>query len=146
MYIQPDSRWKDYQITKDVTIGKYGCLLTTLCNILNILNYNFFPDTLADRLKEENGFTAAGFIIWEAIFRVFGIKHTKLFDISKTKFSDDPLKFWIVQVPYKNTGHFCQIIKAEGSDIYYFDVYTGKEKKLIKYISIRELEFTRGKR
>jgi hypothetical protein len=138
-YIQSDIRWKDFEIVKGATIGDFGCLLTAITNCLNEYKYEYTPLTLCKELQTNGGFDKDGCILWDILTKLFGVKHTKF------KFPDKPVLenvhniFYIVQVVYKNTGHFCQIIRSRESLITYFDSYTGKEIVTDTFLSIRKL-------
>jgi hypothetical protein len=57
---QMDPRWKNKPLGQDtLTIGKYGCLLTSLAMVANYYGANETPDALNDKLKAVGGFQGA---------------------------------------------------------------------------------------
>jgi hypothetical protein len=57
---QNDPRWKNKRLGNDVvTIGKWGCLLTSMTMVANGFGYGETPDTLNERLKGAGGFQKA---------------------------------------------------------------------------------------
>jgi Peptidase_C39 like family len=57
---QMDPRWKDRPLGQNtVTIGKYGCLLTSLAMVANYYGASETPDSLNDKMKAAGGFQEA---------------------------------------------------------------------------------------
>ena len=144
-YLQSDKRWKDYELVqgdKETTIGKIGCLHTTICNFLNQYKYSHTPLTLAKLLQENGGYDKNGFIIWSVIEKLFNMKQRKFIFPDKPLFKNMYNEFYAIQVPYQETGHFCEVLKTNGKDITYFDTYTGETLTTNSYISIRLLHIS----
>jgi len=141
MYIQNDIKWKSFEMTKNVTVGEFGCLLTSICNILVILGYDFNPLTLAKKLQENKGFDNQGNILWNVINNLFGLKENKYLPSSKILWSNLKNINYIVQLFYKNTGHFCNVLSVSGDIITYHDSFDDKTKQIDikRVISIREV-------
>ena len=60
MYTQRDPRWKNIRMGfGTVTIGNYGCYLTSLVNGMNTKGYTYTPKTLNQLLKDEKLWTGA---------------------------------------------------------------------------------------
>ncbi|HNC08964.1 MAG TPA: C39 family peptidase, partial [Anaerolineales bacterium] len=61
---QNDDQWKDVPLGNagDTTIGKWGCLLTSVTMMLNGIGYNETPVTVNDKMKKAGGFQGALFI------------------------------------------------------------------------------------
>ncbi len=60
---QQDPQWKDKKLgsSKDLTIGKFGCLLTSITMVSNGFGYNETPASLDDKMLAAGGF-AGGLI------------------------------------------------------------------------------------
>jgi len=55
-----DPRWKDKPLGQDtITIGKYGCLLTSMAMVADYYGATETPDTLNDKMKAAGGFQGA---------------------------------------------------------------------------------------
>ena len=143
--IQCDKRWSDYLIVKGkngTSIGEIGCLLTCISNILNERGIEHTPLSLCKQLQDNGGFDSQGYIQWGVLYNLYKIKQAKYLYPDMPLFSDNPKKYWIAQVVYQNTGHFCEITRTSGINLYYFDTYYGIEKIASNnIISIREIEF-----
>ncbi len=61
---QNDDQWKDVSLgtSGETTIGKWGCLLTSVTMMLNGIGYNETPVTVNDKMKKAGGFQGALFI------------------------------------------------------------------------------------
>jgi len=61
---QNDDQWKDVPLGNagDTTIGKWGCLLTSVTMMLNGIGYSETPVTVNDKMKKAGGFQGALFI------------------------------------------------------------------------------------
>lgn len=57
---QMDPRWKDKPLGFDtITIGKYGCLMTSMTMVANYYGFNETPITVNDKMKAVNGYQGA---------------------------------------------------------------------------------------
>jgi len=144
---QTDPRWGAVDMINQILIRDSGCLLTSIVNILRDYSDElkaYTPLQLDSFLDKKNGYTRGGLIIWDVLEKFFKFKHQAyITPHAKPVFSNDKKKYWVVQIPYKATGHFCNVIADVGDEIIYFDVYDGKTKNInIKdTISIREFTF-----
>jgi hypothetical protein len=141
---QTDARWSEKPIStkySDRTVGVSGCLVTTLTNIVNY-RYNVFwtPLDLLSILQKCGGIDEEGLVHWLPAGKVLGFNY---FANQRNSFSTKPDLFWVVQMPYKSTGHFCMLWQAVGDNISYHDPYTGQfeQAPIDRAISIRELQF-----
>lgn len=131
------------EIVPNVSIHDYGCLTISIFNILkrHEICTKEFTDFL-NLIKTVGGYTKEGLLKWDIIKLLFGVEHRKIKKTDDFKFEDNIE--YIVQVPYKETGHFCEVkgIK-ESNTIVYIDTYDGKTKEINRNdcISIRELTF-----
>lgn len=144
---QTDSRWADVEMTNRITIKGYGCLVTSMSNILiceypqliNVMN----PGELDKFLDKNSGYTPEGYMKWDVVGKKFGFTMTKYFPADNIKINPD--SYYIAQVKYKNTGHFCNILKFDNQNTTYFDVYSGITRivKTCELLSIREIKFNK---
>jgi hypothetical protein len=143
MFTQTDPKWAHIEYVKGVTIGQYGCLITSLTNILcgQSLGYNDYltPAVFVELCQNNNCFDSYGNLLWQPVEKFFLFKHSRV----KQIFVDQGVHF-IIQVPFQNTGHFCNVISRNTNEIKYFDVYDGKVKLAKDYISIRKIDFNKG--
>lgn len=57
---QMDPAWKNKRLGNDtITIGKFGCLLTSMTMVANSYGFKETPDTLNDKMKAAGGFQGA---------------------------------------------------------------------------------------
>lgn len=74
-FSQLDPRWsgkfigKTKQTTKQ-TIGKYGCAITSLCNLLSAFGYTETPDTFNKKMTANNGYLGA-LVIWSVVTKIW---------------------------------------------------------------------------
>jgi len=60
---QNDPKWKDKPLGfSNQTIGKWGCLMTSITMMLNGMGYNETPDTVNEKMKNAGGFQEAMFV------------------------------------------------------------------------------------
>jgi hypothetical protein len=140
-FIQQDEQWKDFEIIKGVTIGEFGCLVTSLTNILNMLGMDFTPLTLVQKIQENNGFDSNGNLSWVVANKIFGLSEVKYLPTDKIEWSNSEKIFYICVLHFQGTGHFCNLLTVQNGIIYYFDVWDGKKKQvaLENVLSIREV-------
>ena len=128
MFYQNDSRWKNIKLGKsNVTIGSHGCLLTSICNIINHKNSNeaFTPEKLNQLLINEKGFTNEGLIIWAVVERLFNVRIDSNY---KGQINYDANNYYIVNYINFGAGHFVNLIETEGIKFFVFDVWDGLNK------------------
>jgi len=144
---QTDKVYKDIVMNGEKqTIKKYGCLLIACNNIINEYGKIFItPKKIDTYLDLHKGYTKGGYILWSVLEKKYCFKHKKIMpsNFDSIVFSNRDNIFWIVQVNYKDTGHFCQVVSVAGDIIVYFDSYDGEERTVYKKncLSIRELTF-----
>ena len=60
---QNDEKWQNVKLgNSSITIGKWGCLLTSVTMMLNGVGYNETPETVNEKMKRVGGFDGALFI------------------------------------------------------------------------------------
>lgn len=76
---QMDPRWKENKLGQDqnATIGKYGCLLTSMAMVANAFGNNETPASLNDKMKAVGGFQGALIIPALAPNALPGLKYLK---------------------------------------------------------------------
>lgn len=68
---QRDPRWASKKLgDSKLTIGNYGCLLTSLTMLLNYMGYAETPETVNNTLKRIGGFSGA-LIIWSKVAQAY---------------------------------------------------------------------------
>ena len=146
-FVQTDERWGELEQAPGVKVKDYGCLITALANILVCFSefYYITPGVLFSFLQGSKGFTSEGWVVWQPILNYFSAKYKKYTKetYKDLSFSNSDKIWYIVQVKYKNTGHFCMVTGFKNGVVEYYDSYDGKTKyeKLDNCISIRELIF-----
>jgi len=141
LFTQTDSNWSGFEIIPGYTIKEGGCLLTSLSNILVDLGLDYNPLTLCKKLQANKGFDNIGEIEWSVLNNLFGLSEIKYSPNEKIVWSDSNKVWYIVQMFYQNTGHFCNIVSVKNNIIYYFDVYDGinKQVNIERTMSIRQV-------
>jgi hypothetical protein len=138
---QTDLAWAEMEIVRGVPIKDYGCLLVCLSNIIRSeISYkkHFTPNVVLAVLRVIKSFTENGLLLWASAEKVFNFKHRNL-----GKTFTDRGNYYILQVPYRNTGHFVNLLEVDNNNYMYYDVYDGIKKSISRnaIISIREIEF-----
>ena len=80
IYSQRDAKWKNTKLGYgSTTIGRFGCTITALAQLLLLNGYNETPATVNEKLKANKGFVGdnKNLIVWEAIVKAFKAKHLK---------------------------------------------------------------------
>jgi len=144
-FTQTDIRWKNVKFPyNNKTIGQIGCLITSISNILWERGKKLTPPDVLNLLYVNNGLTNSNLVLWDSVFKIFQLKHTKYFKESVKKLSKETLTIdhFVVEIDCETFTHFCNIISFEGLKIKYFDVFDGKEKIADdnKIVSIRRFE------
>ncbi len=125
MLYQNDKRWKDEPLNDSTeTIGSVGCLVTSLCNINNIVNDNkITPPELNRKLILYNGYTDENYIIWSVVEHILGVEIIHNYT-GKIEYSLNA--FYIVNYLNPKIGHFTNLISKHGSSHIVFDVYSNQ--------------------
>jgi len=70
-YNQRDKRWAlDKLGNSNETVGKVGCLVSSVCMNLSYYDQNLTPKELNQKLKEIDGYTNRGWLIWSKLSEV----------------------------------------------------------------------------
>ena len=138
---QIDPQMTGLDLAPGVSVRDYGCLTVALFNILKKHRRikSDFRSFLGE-LKKNHCYTRQGLLMWEPFKLVCGVNHRILPKNEGFKTED---KFeYIVQVPYKDTGHFCEVYYvAKDGLIIYRDSYDGELKEILRgrCLSVREI-------
>ncbi|MCH5149247.1 MAG: hypothetical protein J1G30_01160 [Spirochaetales bacterium] len=143
MVKQTDSEIGFLELVPGVSVRDYGCLTIALFNILQKHERckSGFTDFL-NAIKTAGGYTKEGLLRWDAVKVVCGMEH-RMMKLSDSFRSEDRYEY-IVQIPYKSTGHFCEVKYISKSGlIIYADSYDGVMKEIERRscLSVRELMF-----
>lgn len=132
---QNDDQWKNVKLgNSSITMGEWGCLLTSVTMLLNGIGYNETPKTVNDKMKQAGGFHDALFIpsvvplIWSnCVYRDMQNCESYPAPIAQI---DDALaagKPVILQVDWnKQVGvqtHFVLVKEKRGNDYVIYDPY-----------------------
>lgn len=141
---QKDGELAVLEMVPGVSVREYGCLTVAIFNILKKhrrVKGSF--NTFLNALKENGAYTKNGLLLWAPAKLICGIDHRILPKNEGFKAED---KFeYIVQVPYKDTGHFCEVYYvAKDGLIIYRDSYDGELKEILRSrcLSVREIILT----
>lgn len=139
---QTDNELAMLELVPGVGVREYGCLTVAIFNILKKhrrvkSSFNAFLTAL----KENGGYTKNGLLRWLPIKLICGLEHRIM--QKNDGFRTEDRYEYIVQVPYKDTGHFCEVyyVSKDGL-IIYRDSYDGELKEITrsKCLSVRELK------
>ena len=133
---QNDDQWKDTPLgtSGETTIGKWGCLLTSVTMMLNGIGYNETPVTVNDKMKKAGGFQGALFIpsvlpyVWpNCAYRDMQPCETTPAPIAQIDNAVAEGKPVILQVDWnKQQGiqtHFVLVKEKKGDDYIIYDPY-----------------------
>lgn len=153
--LQKGDKMKLHQTTKKIEnlefipglfISDTNCLSVVLFHILKGRkktsdNFKKYLNTI----KKAGSISENGNLIWHPVETLFQFSHRKLNSDEKIQWNKN--LSYLVQVPYKNTGHFCEILDVKDNLIWYFDTCDNKIKNIQRErcISIRELKFEESK-
>lgn len=142
MVRQIDNGMQMLELADGITVKDFGCLTVAIFNIL--LKHkrvkNDFNAFLTD-IKKNGGYTKNGLLKWDAVKLCCGMSH-RILPIGEAMKADDAYEY-VVQIPYKDTGHFCEVLYVSKSGlIIYRDSYDGelRETRRAACLSIRELK------
>jgi hypothetical protein len=164
-YTQSDLRWKNEVMThpkwqeRPDIINDYFCLNTSLLNWYNdYFNENITPKDLNDQLRNNNGYeylyykdlykgnmtevkkacyNRESYVRWDVIQKLLKIKQI-VRNYSGNPNISIPNEYYIIKVPYKSTGHYCDLISNR---LDYFDVFDSQIKKPVIYLEILQIVF-----
>lgn len=143
MVKQNDSGMEFLELVPGISVRDYGCLTVAIFNILQ--KHGRFKRGFNDylnALKTAGGYTKEGLLKWDAVKVVCGLEHRMM--KQSDGFRPEDRFEYIVQVPYKNTVHFCEVKYISKSGlIIYADSYDGEMKEIERRrcLSVRELTF-----
>jgi len=124
---QTDKRWKNNIMQyKGQTIGKYGCLVTTIANInqyigkmrLNVAELNDYCNT--NKLYYGGSYLRTDDLLFQ-----LGMKRKK-----HAEYVDKPSYFYYIYYVYKGYKHFTNITHMDDTYAYVFNVYNGKRERI----------------
>lgn len=143
MVKQIDDGMQYLELVPGVTVQEYGCLTVAIFNILQKHGRGKMGFTaFLKAIKEAGGYTKEGLLKWDAVKLVCGLEHRMM--KKSDGFRPEDMYEYIVQVPYKDTGHFCEVQYVSKSGlIIYKDSYDGEMKEIDRRrcLSVRELKF-----
>ncbi len=144
-FTQTDPKWKNVEFPYyKKTIGQIGCLVTSITNILLKRGLSLTPEVVLSMLVSNRGITKENLVLWDSVYTLFKLKHTKYSKNTFEKMDKSLLEkdYYIVEIDCVTYTHFCNVVKFEDDKIRYFDVYDGKIKSIgfDKIVSIRRFE------
>lgn len=161
---QQDRLWKNVSmaLTED-TLGAFGCLVTSLANILQIIMHlkrSFTPKDLNDIIIKEEAYDwysnelpeKASCLDWKKFKDAFKESLIIRNFVDKSEYVDCKDYYYIARIKFKdihtdyeyNTGHYVNVISKTENYWTVFDTYYGG-LHLIKDIDfLHEVEFTGG--
>lgn len=143
MIKQTDEEVAGLDLVPGVSVRDYGCLTVALYNIL--AKHGRVKDgfnAFLTALKNAGGYTKNGLLKWDAVKLVCGLEHRIM--ARSDDFSPDDKYEYVIQIPYKDTGHFCEILYISKKGLLiYRDSYDGGIKEIERHrcLSVRELKF-----
>lgn len=133
---QTDKRWASETIgSSGLSIGSYGCVITSLCNCANLHGFDWTPDDLNRSLYNNNGLEPNGLVRWAAVEKIFGCRtEPHFFERDKdgkvvaggTLDFNNLHTFYIGRYRNGSVDHFTNIIGKQGGYYILYDVYGGK--------------------
>jgi len=127
MFYQNDPIWKDKSLNNSKeTIGSVGCLLTSLCNIYNLINdKKITPIDLNRDLILYNGYTNDNLIIWSVVEKILNLNIYHYYN-GEIEYSLN--NFYIVNYLNHGYGHFTNLISKKENEYNVFDVWDNQFK------------------
>lgn len=144
-YSQQDPRWRDKKLGLSGTIGKYGCLLTSLAMLSSYYGFPETPDTLNTTLKKIGGYANGNLYVWGSLGRIHQkIKFKKkvstptlltkaqMNEIRESIDKGFPVIIQIDRVPATSAldEHWVLVYGYDGDDLFLVDSWDGKEKRI----------------
>jgi len=136
-YLQNDPRWRSDSLgTSDSSMGRSGCLVTSIAASIDYLGVKIDPKELNKVFTEKNVYTAGGEVIWYKIKEVVpGIDYYYQRIFGRRTLENDLKqgRLPIVQVRYNGKGifHWVLIVGADEEDFLIMDPLR-QDKQLIK--------------
>ena len=92
-YNQRDKRWAlDKLGNTNETVGKVGCLISSICMNISYYQKDIDPKNLNQKLRELDGYTNRGWLIWSKLQEI-----DKKFSISFPKLSHKSIEKYLLQ-------------------------------------------------
>ena len=143
---QNDIKWKDdimnekEEVWKD-TLGQYGCLVTSLANIIQIhRNIDFTPQNLNETIKTHKAYwypfksqeeSNASFLDWDKFCQIFECSVSE-----SERFKKSLDGYHIAKIRVNGNPHYINVVLNDKSIFWCFDVWDGK----LKQYSIDDIE------
>ena len=132
---QNDDKWKNVKLgNSSISMGEWGCLLTSVTMLLNGIGYNETPETVNDKMKRAGGFQDALFIpsvvprVWSnCVYRTMQNCESYPAPLAQIDAALEAGKPVILQVDWsKQVGvqtHFVLVKEKKGNDYVIYDPY-----------------------
>jgi hypothetical protein len=132
---QNDDKWKNVKLgNSSISIGEWGCLMTSVAMLLNGIGYNETPESVNDKMKRAGGFHDALFIpsvvprVWSnCVYRDMQNCESYPAPIAQIDAAVQAGKPVILQVDWsKQVGvqtHFVLVKEKRGDDYVIYDPY-----------------------
>lgn len=125
---QNDEKWKNIQILDTpYTLGSHGCLITASANVKNLHENKIIenPETLYNKLVQNNGITKNGLVIWDVLSKILGCKINYFYtgELDYNINSYYVVHYYLKDEKGNSYGHFTNLIECENSNYFCFDVY-----------------------
>lgn len=138
---QSDAKWYDMQMAmKGDTLGLYGCLVTAIANIFEIL-----PSTLNLLLRENKGYMGLvdaktwvnkeSFINWPVVESLLKFKHYVI-NPDQIKFDDKTFIIACIKHRKYRTNHYCNLLDYSDEKYKIFDTDYGDIKLYDRVVSL----------
>lgn len=143
MMYQNDKKWKSEQMAmRGDTIGKYGCLVTSLVNIYNMhFNKKISVKEFNKKIVDKKGYEGLhrencpenrfSFLHWPTAEKIFKYTNKKEVKLSDIKYNTN--KYYIVKIDFFGGGHYINMTEEIGAGNYKcFDVWDASTKVVSK--------------
>ncbi len=162
LMLQNDRKWKDEVMAiddeKTYTIGEYGCIITSVCNIINMRRkYKnderpINPKDLNNNIIAKKGYTKDGCIIWAVLEKIISAKIDPYFMLIEERGKENRYNvpnfnqngvYYIARLNTDTGYHFLQMIGHIHDTYIMFDTYDNRfvYKKQNEVKRIIELKF-----
>ena len=138
-YNQRDKRWASEKLgNTNETVGKVGCLVSSVCMNFSYYNKEITPKEMNSKLREIEGYTSRGWLIWG---KLTDISEDKL-SVSFPKLSHENIdKYLLEKKPvlakvyiHKVIPHWVLIVGKKGNEYLMLDPLTqGELSKISSY-------------
>lgn len=122
------------------TLGVYGCLVTSLANVITATIKDTTPGDLNEVIRAEKGYNYladpmtdeknASFLIWPVFEKLFPIYDILL---QSAEYIEDPSRYYIARIVMQGSGHYINVLKElPGGRLLVFDVWDGRVRIIPK--------------